>query len=208
MEYNSAGQVDDNLIEPKPFLKEGQQQTDSLIADSQPISKPPNPFANTPPLSNFPRLLSTRSAPTGPGYYSARDFLSGEYRQKPPPFPWGRISLKPFPFYDADFRYLKDHPKNTYFMWSDFMKRRRIGDEWLFSTGGEVRDRYMNEIDARLTPTVNRYEQLRTLVYGSLYHGDDFGVFAQISMRSILARNSSPSRSIAIDPTWSICLST
>lgn len=137
-----------------------------------------DPFSNTPPIFNFPRLGAYPVVPNGPGYYSAWDYLTGEYRQKPPPFPWGRISLKPFPFYDTNFRYL-DAPDNTYFMWSDFMKRRQIGDEWLFSTGGEFRDRYMNEIDSRLTETVNRYEQLRTIVYGSLYHGEDFGVFIQ-----------------------------
>ena len=148
---------------------------------AQPASRTPaadQQFANTPPTLIFPRLGLYPVPPTGPGYYSALDFLTGEYRQKPPPFPWGRISLKPFPFYDTDFRYLDD-PQNTYHMWSDGLKRRRVGDSWLFSTGGEFRDRYMNEIDSRLTESVNRYEQLRTLVYGSLYHEDNFGVFVQ-----------------------------
>ena len=59
------------------------------------------------------------------------------------------------------------------------LKRRQIGDYWLFSTGGELRDRYMNEIDSRLTTFDNHYGLLRTLVYGSLYHRDDVGVFVQ-----------------------------
>ena len=139
---------------------------------------PPRPFANTPPVFVFPRLGLYPVFPGGEGYYSAEDFLLGNYRPKPPPFPWGRISLKPFPFYDADFRYLDD-PENTYHMWSDFLKRRRIGDDWHFSSGGEFRDRYMNEVDSRLTNTLNRYEQLRTMVYGSLWYRDDIGVFAQ-----------------------------
>jgi hypothetical protein len=150
-------------------------QTGGLLVGGKSVAKP---FAHTPPIFVFPRLGLYPVVPTGPGYYSGWDFLRSEYRQKPPPFPWGRISLKPFPFYDADFRYLDD-PKNKYFMWSDFLKRRRVGDGWLFSTGGEFRDRYMNEIDSRLTTKVNRYEQLRTLAYGSLYYGDDFGVFVQ-----------------------------
>lgn len=149
-------------------------------ADARPAATdpPPDVFANVPPVFVFPRLGLYPVFPTGEGYYSAKDFILGEYRQKPPPFPWGRISLKPFPFYDADFRYLDD-PQNTYHMWSDFLKRRRIGEDWLFTAGGEFRDRYMNEIDSRWTETINRYEQLRTIAYGSLWYGDDIGLFAQ-----------------------------
>jgi hypothetical protein len=166
------------LAAPKAPSVGSQSLTSSEFLTGPQAAASPNLFADTPPISIFPRLGFYPVVPTGPGYYSAWDFLTGEYRQKPPPFPWGRISLKPFPFYDTDFRYL-DAPDNGYFMWSDFMKRRQIGDEWLFSTGGEFRDRYMNEIDSRLTETVNRYEQLRTIVYGSLYHGEDFGFFIQ-----------------------------
>ena len=64
-------------------------------------------------------------------------------------------------------------------MWSDGLKRQPIGDGWLFSAGGEVRDRFMNEIDSRMTTKTNRYEQLRTIAYGSLYYKDIFGIFAQ-----------------------------
>jgi hypothetical protein len=166
------------LADPEAPPIDSQSLTSSGFLTGPQAAAAPNPFANTPPIFNFPRLGFYPVAPTGPGYYSARDHLTGEYRQKPPPFPWGRISLKPFPFYDADFRYLDD-PKNTYLMWSDILKRRQIGDEWLFSSGGEFRDRYMNEIDSRLTETVNQYEQLRTIVYGSLYHGEDVGFFIQ-----------------------------
>lgn len=140
--------------------------------------KPAGPFANTPPSGVFPRLGLYPIPPTGPGFYSGIDWLTGNYRSQPPPFPWGRISLKPYPFYDVDFRYLDD-PTNQYHLWGDFLKRRRLGNCWLFSAGGEFRDRYLNEIDSRLTPTANTYEQFRTLAYASLYHRDDFGVFAQ-----------------------------
>jgi len=141
-------------------------------------AKPYNPFAHTPPIFTVPRLGLYPLPPKGPGYYSAADFLTDDWRKAPPPFPWGRTSLKPFPFYDADFGYL-DNPKNTYHMWSDVLKRQEVGDGWLFSTGGEFRDRYENQIDARLTPVNNNYELLRTMVYGSLYHCDNFGVFVQ-----------------------------
>lgn len=144
----------------------------------KPAAPPKGPFANSPPTFIFPRLGHFINFPTGPGYYSAADWLTGNYREKAPPFPWGRISLKAQPFYDLDFRYLDD-PKNTYHMWSDGLKRRRIGDGWIFSTGGEFRDRYMNEVDSRLTQINNTYEQIRTMAYGSMYYYDDFGVFVQ-----------------------------
>ncbi|MBX3415000.1 MAG: alginate export family protein [Pirellulales bacterium] len=140
--------------------------------------KPHNPFAGTPPIFIFPRLGLYPVPPTGPGYYSAWDVLTDNYRQKPPPFPWGRISLKPYPLYDVDFRYLDD-PQNKYHLWSDFLKRRRVGEGWLVSAGGEVRDRYMNELDSRFTTVTNRYEQLRTIAYGSAYYEDLFGVYVQ-----------------------------
>ncbi|MBX7166280.1 MAG: alginate export family protein [Pirellulales bacterium] len=136
------------------------------------------PFHGTPPLLGFPRLGFFPVFPTGPGYYSVEDWLSGTCRQQPPPFPYGRFSLKPFPFYDVDFRYLDD-PNNTYFTWSDFLKRQQIGDSWLFSAGGEYRNRYMHETDSRLTTIQNTYEQMRTIAYGSLYYEDLFGCYVQ-----------------------------
>jgi hypothetical protein len=166
------------LLDEVPSAAVAESTTGNLFDDRRLSADSADSFADTPPNFIFPRLGLFPVPPTGPGYYSARDFLTGDYRQNPPPFPWGRISLKPFPFYDTDFRYL-DNPKNTSEMWSDGLKRRRVGDDWLFSTGGEVRDRYMNEIDSRLTPSVNRYEQLRTIAYASLYHRDDFGFFIQ-----------------------------
>src|SRR5262245_66546 len=173
---STADQVGGESAEPED---EYQTSLNSAAeATAVPAAAQSSWFADTPPLLVFPRPGLFPIFPTDPGYYSAADCLHGEYRQKPPPFPWGRTSLKPFPFYDVDFRYL-DKPDNTYFMWSDVLKRREVGDCWLFSTGGEFRDRYMNEIDSRLTETQNRYEQLRTIVYGSLYYGDSFGVFVQ-----------------------------
>lgn len=165
--HTSASEFEEALARPE-----------GTTTKKQPKETIDNPFADSPPTLIFPRLGLAPVSPTGPGYYSAWDVITDDYRQKPPPFPWGRISLKPYPFYDVDFRYLDD-PDNTYHMWSDVLKRRQIGEGWLFSTGGEVRDRYMNEIDSRLTTTTNRYEQLRTTAYGSLYYYDDVGVFIQ-----------------------------
>lgn len=135
-------------------------------------------FANVPPVFIFPRLGLFPVFPEGPGYYSLQDFLCGPYRDKPPAFPFGRLSLKAFPFYDADFRYL-DNPKNTQHDWSDIFKRQQIGCDWLFSSGAEVRYRFMNEVDSRLTGFDNQYSLLRTMVYGSLWYQDRLGFYAQ-----------------------------
>ncbi|MBI3837778.1 MAG: alginate export family protein [Planctomycetia bacterium] len=185
---------------------DGQLETDATETKNESMdvgksgpAKPTDPLANTPPVFPFPRPGLFAIFPTGPGYYSAADFVTDHYRQKPPPFPWGRFSVKAFPFYDADFRYLDD-PKNSYSMWSDFLKRQQIGECWQFSSGGEFRDRYMNEIDSRLTTTTNRYELLRTMVYGSMYHADDFGVFVQFLDAQSFGQTLSPLR-IDRDPS-------
>lgn len=175
---------DESTFDEPVALLTGDSREAILAIDAPtktPKKEPPKykgPFYNTPPILNFSRLGLYPIPPTGPGYYSFWDALTDNYRPKPPPFPWGRISLKPFPFYDTDFRYLDD-PQNTYHMWSDGLKRRQIGDGFLFSTGGEFRDRYMNENNSRLTETTNDYEQLRTILYGSLYYRDELGVFIQ-----------------------------
>jgi len=152
----------------------------------QPPAPPPMPVApptgslwkGIPPVFVFSRLGEFPVPPTDPGYYSLMDALRGDYSAKPPVMPYGRTSLKPYPFYDADFSYL-DKPDNKQFDWSDCLKRREIGCSWLFTSGAEVRNRYMSEVNSRLTGTNNTYDQLRTMAYGSLWYEDRIGLFVQ-----------------------------
>src|SRR5262249_49785809 len=132
-----------------------------------------------PPVRIVPRVGNFPILPSGPGYYSARDWVRGEYRDKPPPFPYGPVSLCIFPFFDADFRYL-DNPKNTYYdPIFDAFHRIHLGDCWLFSTGGDFRIRYMNETDSRLTGKDNVYELMRTRAFVDLWYGNSLRFYAE-----------------------------
>jgi hypothetical protein len=112
-------------------------------------------------------------APTGPGYYSLFDVIHGDYLEKPPKYPYPRISPI-FPgFFDFSFAYL-EKPENTEFDFFDPIKRVHLGEDWIFSTGGEIRYRLHNEVDSRLTGINNRYDLLRTRVYGDLWYQDLF----------------------------------
>src|SRR5207253_11155842 len=103
---------------------------------------------------------------------------TGNCRQGPPKYPYPRSASMSPPFYDADFRYLDD-PCNTEHDLFDPLKRVRVGDNWLFSTGGEVRGRLMNEYNSRLGATDNHYLLSRARVYGDLWYRDQFRVYAE-----------------------------
>jgi hypothetical protein len=137
------------------------------------------PFWTTVPhLSPYPRTGNFIIPPSGPGYYSLQDYLTDNYRDKPPKAPWPPISADFFPFYDADFRYLDD-PNNTQHDWLDPIKRIHIGDNWLLSLGGEERLRYMYEINSRLTGKFNDYTLERTRLYGDLWYKDWLRIYVE-----------------------------
>jgi hypothetical protein len=156
--------------------------TASLATDGDGAGKAEEckPFwVNVPHLSPRPRTGNFAIPPSGPGYYSLEDYLTDNYRQAPPKYPWGApISPCFFPFYDNDFRYLDD-PKNTQHDWLDPIKRIHCGDNWLLSIGGEERVRYMYEIDSRLTGKFNDYTLLRSRLYGDLWYKDWFRVYVE-----------------------------
>ncbi len=131
-----------------------------------------------PPARPAPRTGFFPVPPIGPGYYSLRDALNGDERAGPPKYPYPRFGLMPLSFFDADFRYL-DAATNTETDYFDPLKRVRLGDDWLFSTGGEVRDRFMSEYNSRLTQRNNDYNLSRARVYGDLWYRDDFRVYAE-----------------------------
>ncbi|HMF12983.1 MAG TPA: alginate export family protein, partial [Gemmataceae bacterium] len=149
-------------------------------AEAAPPAEDCKPFwVNVPHLSPRPRTGDFIIPPSGPGYYSLEDCLTGNERQAPPKYPWG-VPISPcfFPFYDNDFRYLDD-PKNTQHDWLDLLKRIHCGYNWLLSIGGEERVRYMYEIDSRLTGKFNDYTLLRSRLYGDLWYKDWFRVYVE-----------------------------
>jgi hypothetical protein len=154
-------------------------QAATAPADKAPANDPPkSPWSKVPPVTPIPRMGNFQILPTGPGYYSLLDYLEGNYREKPPKYPWPPFSIDPGSFFNNDFRYLDD-PKNTQHDYLDPIKRIHFGDNWLLSIGGEERVRAMNEVDSRLSGRDNNYQLLRTRVYTDLWYKDRFRVYAE-----------------------------
>lgn len=135
-------------------------------------------FSKTPSIWPAPRTGNFPNPPKGPGYYSLLDQIRGEYRENPPKYGYPPFALMQYSFFNADFRYIDD-PKNTSFDFYDPLKRMHIGNNWLFSTGGQVWNRYMNEDNSRLTHTDNNYNLFRVRAYGDLWYQDTFRLFAE-----------------------------
>jgi hypothetical protein len=136
-------------------------------------------WKTVPRVRPFPRIGNFSVLSTGPGYYSALDQFRGNCRSAPPKYPYPRFGLIQPSFFDTDnFSYLDD-PKNTEHDLFDPLKRVRLGDDWLFVTGGDVRWRHENHYNARLTEQNNAYDLTRVRVYGDLWYRDDFRVFAE-----------------------------
>jgi hypothetical protein len=136
-------------------------------------------WKKVPRVRPFPRPGNFPVLPTGPGYYSVLDLFRGCEAKAPPKHPYPRFGLIQPSFFDVDnFAYLDD-PKNTELDLFDPLKRIRVGDDWLFTTGGDYRLRYQNEYNSRLTQANNDYLLNRTRVYGDLWFRDDFRLFAE-----------------------------
>lgn len=135
-------------------------------------------WTKNPPVDKHPRPGVFTIPPAGPAYYSVVDLIRGDYREGPPKYPYSRISLMPPSFFNADWRYL-EKPDNQEHDLFDPLKRIHLGDNWLFTTGGEFRVRYINEVDSRLTGRDNTYELYRTRVYGDLWFQDRFRIYAE-----------------------------
>jgi hypothetical protein len=116
--------------------------------------------------------------PTGPGYYSFLDWLTDCCREKPPITPFGIFGFYMPSFYDTDFRYL-DKPDNKQHDYWDAVKRIHVGDNWLFSFGGQTWFRYMNEVDRQLRANNDVYGLYRGRLYGDAWYQDQFRFFIE-----------------------------
>jgi hypothetical protein len=133
-------------------------------------------FKKVPPVRIFPRLGYFPVPPSGPGYYSAYDWLTGNCRKEAPKSGYPPLALTPFSFFDADFRYLD--AADTSDCWKH-LHRMHLGDDWLFATGGHFWWRYMNESNSRLSGRDNDYHLERTRVFGDLWYQDKFRMYVE-----------------------------
>ena len=119
--------------------------------------------------------------PTDPGYYTGLDQLLGNYREKPPAYPYPRFGLNAFRFYDFSFAYL-DKPDNTEHDPLDPLKRIHIGDNWLLSFGGEFRYRHLGETDFggnKAGTNNNNTNFYRTRLNADLWFQDLFRIYVE-----------------------------
>ena len=141
-------------------------------------------WERVPPITPYPRPGNFIIAPNGPGYYTIWDYVRNRElpdRPKDPYLQWGQ---NPNPFFNADFRFLDD-PNNTQTDIFDPIKRIHLGEDWLLSTGGEVRDRYNNLDNANAfnkkpqAGTTDTYNLFRARVYGDAWYKDYVRVFGE-----------------------------
>lgn len=116
--------------------------------------------------------------PTGPGYYNALEQLQGNWREKPPPYPYVRFGLNAYPFFDYSFSYL-DKPDNTEHDWLDPIKRIHLGDDFLVSYGGEFRFRGLNETNFQATGKDNSWQLLRLRLFEDFWYRDIFRFYVE-----------------------------
>src|SRR5947209_3933542 len=148
-------------------------------ASESPVAcQPKSVWDNVPPVRAVPPLGNFAVPPSGCDYYTGIDFLIGNKRPCPPNNPYPPLGVMAGSFFDADYRYL-DSPCNDQHDWSDVLKRLHAGCNWMFTTGGEFRMRYMDEHDSRLTGVDNVYELFRTRVYTDLWYRDIFRIYAE-----------------------------
>ncbi len=159
----------------------------SITANPQAAETPPpeEPTTNTkfdwsktPAVSPMPRLGGFIVPPSGPGYYSLWDHITGTQRKGPPISAYAPFGLFPTSSFDLDFRYL-DKADNTEKDFFDRIKRIHLGDNWMLSLGGNFWVRNVNEWDSRLTPHDNTFNLVRTRLHGDLWYQDRLRIFAE-----------------------------
>ncbi len=157
--------------------------TEPAAPESEPAAKPfdGDPFWKKVPVVH--PLPPTGSYPIGlarPGAFSAKDWFLGIERQSPPKYAYPSFGLIQPPFFDISFAYLED-PNLPEIERDplDFLKRVHLGDNFLFSTGGQTWTRHMGEVNRRLTGLDNNYNLWRARVYGDLWYRDLVRVYTE-----------------------------
>jgi hypothetical protein len=137
-------------------------------------------WSKVPGICPMPRPGNFAIPPSGPGYYSMADWISGNRRERPPRSGYPPFALMPPSFFDADFRYVDalDPSERTLV---ERLKRMQVHDRLMFSTGGQFWLRYMHETNSRLHPQyiTNDYTLGRVRAFGDLMYGDSVRLFGE-----------------------------
>jgi hypothetical protein len=154
------------------------QSADAGPAQTTGADAAPSPAAG-PPLRIFPRPGNFFLPPAGAGYYSLMDQLRRAERPAAPRSGYPSFAIMAPAFYDADFRYLDSVPADGRRPF-ERLKRVRIGESLLFSTGGAAWYRFHDEANSRLTRVDQTYSLGRVRAYGDISYRDRIRVYAEL----------------------------
>jgi hypothetical protein len=140
-----------------------------------------------------PRLGYFLVPPAGPGYYSVLDQILGNYREGPPKYAYPRMSAIIYPFYDADWTYLLN-PANADTDYADALKWIPVADGVTFTTGGEFRYQFRNDVNSngRLTGVADAYSLFRARAYGDLWVQDWLRIYGEFLYANYAGRTLPP----------------
>jgi hypothetical protein len=148
-----------------------------------PVAESAFDMSKVPLVTPMPRPGVSITPPSGAGYYSLWDQITGNERKAPPVAPYAPFGLLPTSSFDIDFRYLAKpgYEKDLF----DPLKRIKLADDWLVSFGGNFWYRHVHETDSRLgsplTPnnTDNTFNLIRTRLHADIWYQDKFRLFAE-----------------------------
>ena len=152
-------------------------------ATAAPVAENAFDMSKVPLVTPMPRPGVSIAPPSGAGYYSLWDQITGNERKAPPVAPYAPFGLLPTSSFDIDFRYLAKpgYEKDLF----DPLKRIKLADDWLVSFGGNFWYRHVHETDSRLgsplTPnnTDNTFNLIRTRLHADIWYQDKFRLFAE-----------------------------
>lgn len=163
----------------KPSASDSGSSASQATSGSEKKESPPSridPFWKDVPVLQPPgKTGNSGVAPKGPGYYSFFDARCGNCRENPPPAPYPPFGLMAPSYFDVNWKFLDDPAKS--WGWSDGLKRRPVGCNWLVTTGGSVWWRHMSESNARLTGVNQDYDLARTRLYADASYLDQVRIF-------------------------------
>lgn len=114
----------------------------------------------------------------GPDYFTLWNHLRGEREQKRPKSGYAPFAINAWPFFDADWRYVDGlAPAERDVV--ERLKRLRLGDSMLFSTGGELWLKHHSEHNSRLTNTDNDFNLSHARLYGDFSYQDLIRVYGE-----------------------------
>jgi len=153
---------------------------------------PPLDWSTLPHYRPAPRPGNFPIPPTGCGFYSLHDALTGQAREAAPKFAYPPNALMPPSLFDADFRYVENPSYAPDPL--ERLHRIHLGDNWLFGTGGQAWWRHMHEFSSRFTGKTNDYDLFRARVYGDLWYHDRFRIYAELISAHTANQNLTPLR--------------